>query len=115
MLIVDKDLVYYLSGPMCGIKDHNYPLFFQSAKLLREQGFNIINPAELHPINYGEGFYPNSDEWIKLMKLDLIALINSASGLILLPNSRKSKGSRLEIRVAKELGMPVYKIKDIIY
>ena len=36
----------YLSGPMSGKPDHNFPEFNRLAKHFREQGFFVLNPAE---------------------------------------------------------------------
>ena len=42
----------YISGPMTGHKDNNYPTFNQASKELRAIGYQVINPAE---IDLGEG------------------------------------------------------------
>lgn len=36
----------YLSGPMTGIENYNFPEFFRIARLLRAQGFEVVSPAE---------------------------------------------------------------------
>jgi len=36
----------YVSGPMTGIKDFNFPLFNSVAVLLRNKGFEVENPAD---------------------------------------------------------------------
>ena len=42
-------MIIYLSGPMSGIKDYNYPRFNEVAGLLRAQGHEVLNPAENKP------------------------------------------------------------------
>lgn len=42
----DQDF-FYLSGPMTGIPQFNFPRFKEVAQKLRDQGYNIISPAEL--------------------------------------------------------------------
>ena len=39
----------YLSGPMSGWPDLNFPAFHAAAALLRGQGFEVVNPAEINP------------------------------------------------------------------
>lgn len=38
---------FYLGGPMTGIPQFNFPRFHAVANRLRQQGYNIISPAEL--------------------------------------------------------------------
>ena len=40
----------YISGPMTGKHDFNYPAFNAAAKRLRSEGHFVINPAELSAI-----------------------------------------------------------------
>jgi hypothetical protein len=37
----------YLSGPMTGLPDLNFPAFHAEAARLRALGYDVINPAEL--------------------------------------------------------------------
>jgi len=39
--------VYYISGPMTGLPEHNFPAFNAAAAYYRERGFEVINPAEM--------------------------------------------------------------------
>ena len=36
----------YISGPMTGLPDLNFPAFHEAAAYLRAKGFDVINPAE---------------------------------------------------------------------
>ena len=38
--------IVYISGPMTGIKDLNYPLFNSIAKRLSDAGYAVENPAD---------------------------------------------------------------------
>ena len=37
----------YLSGPMSGIKDSNFPAFLEWAARLRADGFEVVSPHEI--------------------------------------------------------------------
>lgn len=42
----DRDF-FYLGGPMTGIRSFNFPEFKRVAEILRNNGYNVISPAEL--------------------------------------------------------------------
>lgn len=43
----------YLAGPMRGIKDFNFPAFFEAAAKLRADGHVVFNPAERDITEWG--------------------------------------------------------------
>ncbi|WP_035487274.1 DUF4406 domain-containing protein [Alicyclobacillus contaminans] len=88
----------YISGPMSGIKDWNYPMFFATAELLRRLGFDVINPAE--------GVSEFDKPWNWYMRRAL-RLMMDADTILMLPGWSRSRGARLERMVAKKLGMRV--------
>ena len=95
----------YLSGPMGGIKDLNFPAFHDAAKRLRKSGFDILNPAELDakiPKDQRAGW-----TWSDYLRRD-IAVLMGCSGIVTLPGWEASRGARLEVSTAKSLGMSVF-------
>jgi hypothetical protein len=46
-MIDDNEPVIYLSGPMTGLPDFNYPLFHGVAEHFRSEGLTILSPAEV--------------------------------------------------------------------
>lgn len=91
------DQPLYLSGPMTNIADHNFPAFNAAARLLESAGFDVLNPAA-----YGEG----EMSWADYLRRDLRDVLK-ARGVAVLPGWESSKGARLEVHVASELGLPV--------
>lgn len=101
----------YLAGPMTGIELFNYPQFHRVATALREDGNEVVSPAEtvlpngticqLDPPTADDA-RPHTDYLreglAKLLECDAIAL---------LPGYADSRGAMLELRVAEELGMTV--------
>lgn len=95
----------YISGPMSGYPNKNYDAFNQAAEALRGKGFRVLNPAEPPDV---EGW-----EWVDYMRRDVIMLME-ADGVATLPDAHRSKGARIEINLAKELGMSVVPIERLL-
>lgn len=88
----------YISGPMTGIADLNFPAFNSAAELLRGQGRVVVNPAEYGVI---EGA-----QWADYLRADLAQLLQ-CEAIYLLPGWSKSRGAKLEHHVATALGLRV--------
>lgn len=88
----------YISGPMTGIPEFNFPAFHTKAYELRKQGIEVVNPAE-HEED------PNK-EWSDYLRKD-IRLLMDCDAIHMLPGWRKSRGARLEHYIAVELGFTV--------
>jgi hypothetical protein len=95
----------YLSGPMTGMPEFNYPAFHEAARSLRAVGFEVVSPAE-KPM---EAHAP----WVAHMRLD-IELMLACAGVVMLPGWEQSKGARIERRLALELDMPVADIATVL-
>ena len=88
----------YIAGPMTGYPDHNFPAFHAAAKSIRDEGFSVINPAEICP-ELGK-------PWEYYMRRDLTEMLK-CDVIYLLKGWDKSKGALLEKHVAEALGMAV--------
>lgn len=88
----------YIAGPMSGLPEFNRPTFMQVAKLLRERGHFVMNPAE-NPA-------PASGSWDDWMRLAIGQLIQ-CEAVAVLPNWEASNGASLEVTIAHRLRMPV--------
>lgn len=89
----------YISGPITGIKDLNMPAFEQAADRLRYRGFTPINP---------HGILAPSPElvWLDYMRADIIAMMDpELVGVCTLPDWEHSRGARVEVDLAKGLGI----------
>lgn len=90
----------YLTGPMTGYEESNHPTFNKVAKVLRDAGIDIYNPAE----NYDGAQNRTRAEY---MAIDIPAVCN-AEAVIVLPGWSESGGSNIEILTAWYCGFPVY-------
>ncbi|MCY0895859.1 MAG: DUF4406 domain-containing protein [Alicyclobacillaceae bacterium] len=89
----------YLSGPMTGYPDDNYPAFAEAARSLRDQGYDVVSPAE---------DVPNREaSWEHLMRHALRKMLNGTQGVVVLPGWKSSRGANVEVAVAKWLGLPI--------
>lgn len=82
----------YIAGPMTGLPDLNYP----QAEALRAVGYHAENPAEHGIVEHAE--------WADYLRYDLGRMVTCES-IFLLPGWEKSNGARLEVSVAKALGL----------
>jgi len=93
----------YLSGPMTGYADYNFPAFHKYAKMLRAMGHEVINPAETTPdvtLSY-ETF----------MRADL-PNVCKCEAMALMPGWEKSRGVKNEIFVGQACGLKFYAIEN---
>lgn len=96
---------YYLAGPMSGIPDRNFPAFNAAAKMLRDCGHEVINPAEM---NHEHQYAADDCKPIRAicMRRDIEALM-TCEGVATLINWQTSKGAQCEVAIAEQLNMPV--------
>ena len=90
----------YISGPMTGHDDHNYPAFLRAAVRLQALGWGVANPAE----NFGGRTDLPRVEYLR----HDINLLAACTAIAMLPGWRSSRGSSLEFTIAQELGMTAY-------
>lgn len=88
----------YLSGPMTGLPEANFPAFNAEAARLRKLGHTVVNPAEICA--------DPATPWEACMRADIKALCD-CSTLALLPGWETSKGAHLELHIAHRLGLNV--------
>lgn len=102
----------YLAGPMRHRPLFNFPLFNSEAARLRSLGHEVHNPAEE---DVKEGFDPATSTPLPLkhyMAKDL-AVVCSSDAVAVLPNWTESEGAKLEVAVAKKLGIPILWASDL--
>lgn len=93
--------IYYLSGPMRGYPDYNYPQFHEVEKALlaeidKEYIWEIINPAS----NFGGDSGRATEEY---MQVDCESVLRS-DVIVLLPGWEDSEGAQREVQLATWTG-----------
>jgi len=86
----------YLSGPMTGIPENNFPAFNHWASKLRADGYEVVRPAEIQ----------EEATWELCLRADVRELCTCAA-IALMPGWESSKGANLELHIAHRLGMRV--------
>lgn len=94
----------YISGPMSGLPELNFPAFHAAAATLRAKGLDVVNPAEINP--------DSAMPWEQCMKADIKALCD-CDALVMLPGWERSKIAHLEVHIAHRLGMQILPVADL--
>ena len=97
----------YISGPMTGLPGFNYAAFDATALWLRAWGFVVVNPAEVGRAVPDAG-------WDRYMELAARAIVDPSLDLVVtLDGWEKSRGARLEVALARRLGIPVRSFAEL--
>jgi hypothetical protein len=94
----------YLSGPMTGLPELNFPAFHAEADRLRGLGYDVVNPAEINP--------DASMPWSECMRADIKALCD-CDVIALLPGWGASSGAHLELHIAHRIGLQVKTVEEL--
>lgn len=106
----------YISGPMTGYKDFNFPAFFEAEVRLRAAGYEPVNPTRLNP---GPHPAPNATPsehkayHQKCLREDIRALCDCTM-LALLTGWELSDGAQLELHIAHRLGIKPCLIEQLL-
>lgn len=113
----------YVAGPMTGFPQFNIPQFDAAARLLREQGHDVVSPAELDnpetraaalasPDGAPGSGSANGETWGDFLARDVKLLADDGiEGVVVLPGWRRSRGARLETFVASAMcGLPILSV-----
>lgn len=102
------DKIIYISGPMTGIPELNFPAFYAAQELLESKGYTVVNPVEIgKAIIMPDGL---SDEEIYLIYLraDIAEMLNrGCNSIYLLKGWESSRGANTELELARDLGFEI--------
>lgn len=102
---MDLDRYYYLSGPMSGYPELNFPAFKRATAELEESGVKVVSPHTLKP--------PQTDPTDQdYLANDFAVMSRECRGIILLRGWPSSVGARAELEIALTLKWPVYYYDD---
>lgn len=116
----------YLAGPMTHIPHFNFPAFHEAEAALNSKGHKVLSPARFTEGDYGADFsskYPTGDPAeaaangfnLRLAwTWNMLAICQDADALALLPGWENSKGTAVEVALAKLLGIPQYLVEELL-
>lgn len=113
----------YLSGPMTGLEHHGFPAFFEAEAELMQRGYVVGNPAGLSMAHVQAiGLVPEGTPWEgheaeyeaafaripreQFLRNDAVA-VAECDAVAVLPGWEQSPGATFEVRLARDLGVPV--------
>lgn len=93
----------YIAGPMTGIPHFNYPAFNEATEYYRDIGYHVENPAEIDLPRW----LPKCLAWWGYMAMSIPQML-SCDLVVALDGWRWSRGARVELWIARKLGMPCF-------
>lgn len=105
--------ICYISGPMTGYPDYNFPAFDAARDLLISKGFEVISPADVDRQLDNGGDLRSKDVYAErdvAILIDIKRKNRPGSCVVTLPGWNASKGAQAEVAVAEWIGL---KIRDI--
>lgn len=95
----------YISGPMTGIPEWNFPAFNAEAARLRALGYEVVNPVDINP--------DPGKAWHDCLREDIVQMLGCDT-LALLPGWEMSEGANLELHIAHRVKMRIVAVEKII-
>lgn len=106
-----KDLTLYVSGPMTGIPEYNYPLFTKVTDNFRNQGFTVLSPHEIEG-SADDVATGNTKPWQYYMTRALRMQLQ-CDAWVGLPGWWRSKGAKREFDIAVDLEHKLFLAKQL--
>lgn len=100
------EITYYLSGPMTGYKEYNFPYFENVTKIFRGTGIKLESPHE-NPLPKDWEKLTKAELWLDMM-VKAVDQMSRCQGIILLKGWPQSSGARRELKIAMDGQWPVY-------
>lgn len=104
----DETRLIYISGPMRGLPDFNYPKFNAVEEELTRNGWHVDNPAKIGE-EFGTPEEINSDpELLRSVMNAELATVKTCEAIFLLRGWERSVGAKKELAAALESGAEIY-------
>ena len=89
----------YISGKITGLDEHEaFKMFDEAENELIIQGYEVVNPMNIE--------HNHDKSWLNYMRTDIKALME-CDCVYALNNWHYSRGAKIEVNLAKKLGMKV--------
>jgi len=108
----DKPKKIFISGPMTGYPDFNFPRFNLAVQQLKEAGIDCVNPVDICRKYKKERVLADKTVFDQMIA-DQQKEEKTCDAILLLDGWEKSKGVRLELKTALDLDFPIYLEEDL--
>ena len=108
----EKPKKIFISGPMTGYPEFNFPYFNCVARQLKDAGLDFVNPVDVCK-KYKKETVLSDPAKFQQMVDEQQKLERECDAILLLDGWEKSKGVRLELKTALELDMKIYLENDL--
>lgn len=108
----------YLSGPMRGRPEFNFPAFFAGQERLEAAGWAVFNPARMETREDQTaddlGTPPSFRRYAKRDLAIIVDTLRAEDGdaIVVLPDWEQSTGAKAEVAVARWVGLPVLTLEE---
>lgn len=100
----------FISGPMTGYEDFNFPRFDEVERLMKENGYDVINPANVCRKYRREKVLADNNIFDQMI-VEEQEEERTCTAILLLEGWENSVGCRREIRTALDLNFNFYQEK----
>ncbi len=107
----------YVAGPMRGLPGCNYGAFDRKSEMLREKGWEVINPADMDrevtppsdPMDFNPDESYEDQEYVRqALKRDMVAICDQCTAIYMMNGWEGSRGARAEWHLAKAIGLEIH-------
>jgi hypothetical protein len=103
---------------MRGLKDNNFPAFYQTEGMLQLWGYTTINPARMDieagkaqwNVSMGQAIPDSSFTIEEALRRDFSEILARVDAVVVLYGWEKSVGATREVAFATSVGIPVYEM-----
>lgn len=100
-------MIWFISGPMSGHDDFNYPAFHEAGDYLKKHGHRFLSPAHGRFGTPRQAPAPHEVKpWEYYMRQSLKQLL-FCDVILMLPGWENSMGATMEKNIAQDLKMPI--------
>jgi hypothetical protein len=117
-------MIVYIAGPMSNIPLYNFPEFFRAAKILKDEGYEVRNPAVMSINTWiNKGIIKTFDDWQAGCEIELknplplsvymrndYRMLSYCDAIAFLPGWLSSKGALIEFEAAKNMCLDCYEL-----
>ncbi len=103
----------YVSGPMRGKPDFNFPAFIHAANLLRLEGHEVVDPAQTS-LDYARAVGRPLEHipFHEFMRVIDIPVLTQVEAICVLEGWEHSVGARIEVLTAWAMGLSIFRFDD---